>query len=439
MPNDKIQDVGGQLAETVRPAGFSLSASASAAIAVLTVGVVFGIVALASAQDSRMTAARRAAVVEGVSAQLIQAYFDRPAAEKIAALVRQRLKAGSYDAQEDPAEFARLLTAHLREVNGDLHLSVRYSADPIPERRSPSEPTAAEVAARRERSASANFGFTEVRLFRANIGYIRFDGFHPYRWSEPTLTSTLAFLRGASALVLDLRYNTGGEADMVDKLNEVLLRRDPALTFILTSGATASAAEAVSHAMRDKNGATLVGERTMGAGNAGTMRRVDAYFEVFVPVFHTEWDGVGVTPHIEVAPEAAVERAQQIATERLADRAREPSDREGLRYLSEAARLRAGAILLAIRDAPFDASEARDVSGRYQYPNSVLGISVESERLIAQVEGRARRYSFTRRADGSYFAASDHVLMRFLRNEAGQVIALDWFEGGRSSPAHRIQ
>jgi hypothetical protein len=420
----------------VRPAGFSFSASA--ATAVLTVGVVVGIVALASAQDSRMTPARRAAVVEGVSTQLIQAYFDRPAAEKIAAHVHQRLKAGSYDAQEDPAEFARLLTSHLREVNGDLHLSVRYSADPIPERRSPSEPTAAEVAARRERSASANFGFTEVRLFRANIGYIRFDAFHPYRWSEPTLTSTLDFLRGASALVLDLRYNTGGEADMVNKLNEVLLRRDPALTFILTSGGTASAAEAVSLAMH-KNGATLVGERTMGAGNAGTMRRVDAHFEVFVPVFHTEWDGVGVTPHIEVAPEAAVERAQQIATERLAARAREPSDREGLRYLSEAARLRADAIMLAIRDAPFDASEARDVSGRYQYPNSVLGISVEGERLIAQVEGRARRYSFTRRADGSYFAANDRVLMRFLRNEAAQVIALDWFEGGRSSPARRIR
>ena len=177
----------------------------------------------------------------------------------------------------------------------------------------------------------------------------------------------------------------------------------------------------------------------MGAGNAGTMRRVDAHFEVFVPVIHTAWDGVGVTPHIAVAPEAAVERAQEIAAERLAERVRNQEDREGLQYLAEAARFRADAILLASREAKFDAAEARDVSGRYRYPKSVLRVWDEAERLIAQVEGRARRYTFTRRNDGSYFAAADRVVMRFFKDETGRVIALDWFEGGRSSPARRIR
>jgi len=69
----------------------------------------------------------------------------------------------------------------------------------------------------------------------------------------------------------------------------------------------------------------------------------------------------------------------------------------------------------------------------------VIRVSVEGERLIAQVEGRARRYEFRRRADGSYFAANDRVLMRFLRDASGQVTGLDWFEGGRSSPGPRIQ
>ena len=166
----------------------------------------------------RLTSVWRSAVVEGASLQLIQAYFDRSAADKIADHVRQRLKAGAYDTMEDPAEFARLLTKDLREVNGDLHLTVRYSPEPIPERRAPSEPTAEEIALQRDRAASANFGFTEIKRLRPNLGYIRFDAFHPYRWSESTLASTLAFLRGTSALVLDLRYNTGGEADMVNQL-----------------------------------------------------------------------------------------------------------------------------------------------------------------------------------------------------------------------------
>ena len=169
------------------------------------------------------------------------------------------------------------------------------------------------------------------------------------------------------------------------------------------------------------------------------MRRVDAHFEVFVPVIHTAWDGIGVEPDIVVAPEAAVERAQQVACERLAERANTQQDRDGLKYLSEAARTRAEAILLAVRDVAFDPSEAHDVTGRYRYPNSVMSIWAEEGQLIAQVEGRARRYSFRRRADGSYFAPKDRVVMRFLRNEAGQIIALDWFEGGRSSPAQRIR
>jgi hypothetical protein len=402
------------------------------------IGLLVAIAGAQAAQQSRMTPAWRTAVVEGVSAQLLEAYFDKAVAGKIAAHVRSRLKAGAYDSLDDPAEFARLLTTHLREVNGDLHLNVRYSAEPIPERRTPSEPTAEEVANQRYRAATVNFGFTEFRVLRANVRYIRFDAFHPLRWSEPALSAALAFARDGTALILDLRYNTGGEADMVDRFNDELLRRDPALTLILTSGGTASAAEAVAYRMRERNGATLIGEKTLGAGNAGTNRRVDAHFEVFVPVVHTEWDGVGVAPHVEVAPEAALERAQQLAAERLASRAKTQADREGLMYLSDAARLRAELILSDIREAPLDAAEAKTIVGRYQYPASVLRLWIEADRLIAQVEGRARRYSFTRRMDGSYFAAADRVVIRFLRNDAGGVLGLDWTEGGRSSPARRI-
>jgi hypothetical protein len=174
----------------------------------LSFGAHSGSVPPQGGQGLRLTPAWRASVVDGVSAQIVEAYFDRDVAPKIAALVRGRLKAGAYEAQDDPAEFARLLTTHLREVNGDLHLSVRFSPEPIPERRTPSEPTAAEIAAQRDRAAAANFGFAETRLLRANIGYLRFDAFHPLRWSKPALDAALAFLRDRSALILDLRYNS---------------------------------------------------------------------------------------------------------------------------------------------------------------------------------------------------------------------------------------
>jgi hypothetical protein len=52
---------------------------------------------------------------------------------------------------------------------------------------------------------------------------------------------------------------------------------------------------------------------------------------------------------------------------------------------------------------------------------------------------RPSAFAFTRRNDGSYFGAADRVVMRFLRDTSGQVVALDWFEGGRSSPARRMR
>jgi hypothetical protein len=393
----------------------------------------------APSQPRRLDATWKSSVVEGVIEQLQRAYFDPEAARRIAILLRERVKSGVYDVVLDPAEFARLLSTHLKEVNGDKHLNVRYSAEPLPTRKAPTEPTAEEIKRRRERATLSNFGFREVRVIQGNIGYIRFDEFSPRSWSEETLAATLRFVGHTDALILDLRYNTGGEADMVDAVGEVVAQRLAELTFILTSGGTASAAEAVAFKARERNRATLIGERTLGAGNAGTSRRVDDHFEVFVPVVRGPWDGIGVLPHIEVPADAALTKAQMLAATRLAERTTDKQLATQYAYITQSAELQMKAILQDIRLVPLDTSDAKAVSGRYRYPDFVLRVSAEPELVIAQVEGRARRYEFKRRADGSYYAAADRVVMRFVRNESGRVESLIWLERGRPSPAPRIQ
>jgi hypothetical protein len=58
--------------------------------AVLSLGLIAGpIEAQGSDQGRQMTSGWRKSVVEGVSVQLVQAYFDRAVAERIAAHVRQ--------------------------------------------------------------------------------------------------------------------------------------------------------------------------------------------------------------------------------------------------------------------------------------------------------------------------------------------------------------
>ncbi len=70
--------------------------------------------------------------------------------------------------------------------------------------------------------------------------------------------------------------------------------------------------------------ATLIGEVTGGGANPGGSRVINERFEVFIPVgaavnpiTGTNWEGVGVTPHIEASADEAfdiaLEKAQAAA------------------------------------------------------------------------------------------------------------------------------
>jgi len=118
-----------------------------------------------------LDAATRRDVVDTVSAQVERIYVDADTGRMIATRVRGRLAAGAYDTVSDPRALARLLTADLRTVNHDLHLSVAYSAP---------DPTAAGGP---QRGGSLSFlarsnHFRSVRVDPpGNIGYFEINGF----------------------------------------------------------------------------------------------------------------------------------------------------------------------------------------------------------------------------------------------------------------------
>jgi C-terminal processing protease CtpA/Prc len=90
-----------------------------------------------------------------------------------------------------------------------------------------------------------------------------------------------------------------------------------AKVFVLTSGATASAAEHMTLALKRTHRATIVGETTAGAGNYGGPQPLDGgKFSVFVPVGRTYdpdtgkgWEGTGIAPDVAVPAERALYEA----------------------------------------------------------------------------------------------------------------------------------
>jgi C-terminal processing protease CtpA/Prc len=95
--------------------------------------------------------------------------------------------------------------------------------------------------------------------------------------------------------------------------------------YLLTSNFTASAAEHFALAMKRTGRATLIGEKTAGAGNYGGMRPIGAHFMAFVPVGMTRdpetgarWEANGIEP--DILTDAQVALVEALKRNGIADR-----------------------------------------------------------------------------------------------------------------------
>ncbi len=315
--------------------------------------------------DPALDPARRAEIIDGVLARLEAHYVYPETALAMSAAVRARAQAGAYNAITDARVLADTLTAHLRAVSHDKHLSVQVSPRPIPE--AAADPaTDPELKARREMQMRfMNYGFEELRHLKGNVGYLKLKGFAPADGdgAREAVAQAMGFLSRTDALIIDLRDNQGGEPAMVQllasyffgetpvHLNSLYWRPDDRTeefwthatldgprygpdrpVYVLTSRRTFSAAEEFSYDLQQQGRATIVGETTGGGAHPGDVERVTEYVGVWVPsgrainpVSGTNWEGVGVVPDVAVGEEKAFDAAYRAAIEALLARATHPA------------------------------------------------------------------------------------------------------------------
>lgn len=307
-------------------------------------------------------AASKTEIVTGIRKAIAGNYVVAGKRAALDAALLKGLKAGRYDAA-DPGEFTRRLNEDLYAVAQDKHLSLffdpRMSAE-IAGRGSQNdeiEDTPFFKAMMRQR----NYGITEMKLLPGNVRYIRYDGFG---WtgaeSRAAIDAAMAFLREGDAAILDLRGNGGGSPEAVRRIASYFVPAGtPLVTFhlrseaptsstseavpggqlrlplyVLTSNRAASAAEEfVSHVARLGFG-TLVGETTAGAAYRNEHFAMPGGFVMSVSIGYPElpgggnWEGKGVAPKIAVPADRALDRAQQDAAQKLAEKAQGPQRTE---------------------------------------------------------------------------------------------------------------
>ncbi len=289
-------------------------------------------------------AAERQRVIGAVTKNLREHYFDSGEGRKIADAVLAHAQHGDYDAMTEGA-FAEALTRQMRNVSQNMDLVVVYSASALP-----SGPPPGVEERYRSAMLQSNCTFEKVEVLAHNIGYVKLNSFPDASICEGTAVAEMARLNGADAVIFDLRDNGGGNGDMVSLLAGYLFtrptyiyspRENPSAqswtqspvagnrladkpVYVLTSGATASAAEQFCYNLKMLKRATLVGETTRGSAHAGVFHRIDDHFgmgipevEVKNPYGKSDWEAVGVEPDMKVNAADALETAEKLAERRL--------------------------------------------------------------------------------------------------------------------------
>jgi hypothetical protein len=302
-------------------------------------------------------AAKRAEIIDSVSAALRQVYVFPDVAARMEEHIRQRARAGAYDEMGTVDVFAEALTEDLRSISHDLHLGVGYvSPEAVARMTAERDPAAAERE-EREELARRNFTFRRVEILPGNVGYLRFDNFIGAEYAGPTAIAAMNFLANCDALIVDLRYNGGGDPSLIQlissyffeepvHLNSFYIRRTdstdqfwtqahvegPRLSgvdiYVLTSDRTFSGAEEFSYNLKNLKRGTIVGDTT-GGGAHPVEGHLVAHLNVGIrvpfgravnPITGTNWEGVGVIPDIAVPAEQALDQAHIMALRKLRER-----------------------------------------------------------------------------------------------------------------------
>ena len=306
---------------------------------VLLLMLPVSLLAQAAPVPPRLSAEVRAAVIDSAVARLARTYVEADTGRMIGDRIKARLAAGAYDRLDNPAQFAEAVTTDLRSLNGDLHLSLRYTP---PGGGGPSGPGGPGGADPRLQ----NFGLGRLEILDGNVGYLEITGFMGAPGYQDAVVDALRFLARTDAVIIDVRRNPGGSGEMShfvfshflgatpvstirvsrrapappvvrQSLGEVPGPRRPDVPlFVLTSRATGSAAEEFSFVLKNRKRATIVGTRTAGAGHMVTSAPVGHGFVIGLSITRVsdpetglEWEQVGVQPDRDVAADAALVEA----------------------------------------------------------------------------------------------------------------------------------
>lgn len=315
----------------------------------------------------------RTSVIQDIIQLTREKYVYPEIGENISSQIQNKLNDGEYDEIADEGELALQLTSDLRSISNDHHWSVVYDPEGAADQVDPENEADKDRLARYlEMARKTNYGFERVERLKGNIGYLGLRRFEPSEYGGETAVAAMNFVSNCDTLIIDIRQNHGGYPSMVQLITSYLydseprhintfyyrptddtqqfwtfphvpgMRRPDIPVYVLISNITGSGAEEFAYNLKHMERATLIGETTAGYAHPVTKEVVQKDFDVRLPygrpinpITGSNWEGVGVEPHIAVPAEDALKAAHLNAIEQLVMTCKDENDRNDLAWAAE--------------------------------------------------------------------------------------------------------
>ena len=304
--------------------------------------------------DLKMNPKETKLLIDSISAVLNRWYIYPDRAVLYEKKLNINYKKGIYNKVQTRSDLIKQLSDDLQAAQKDVHLKIGY----FPETSKNLELSNLDSVDLAERDAKLgysrqnHFSFIKKEILPGNIGYLRWDAFDRFvEEALPIYDSAFNFVSKCKVLIIDLRYNLGGRADMEYALqnyfferrtamNHLILRSNDTLKkytnpsktsfklgmpiYILTSSKTVSAAEDFTYGLQQVKRALTVGDTTWGGAHTVHYYSLGQGFVISVPsqrsfnqISKTNWEGTGIFPDFATSSDEALEEALLLIYKKL--------------------------------------------------------------------------------------------------------------------------
>ncbi len=291
-------------------------------------------------------------IVNSVSKILLNDYVYHDTAQLMSKYILKQLAEWKYKTISTVVSLTDALNADIKTIVNDGHFQITYN--PVMEKQLLTEGKLAPTPIAIGNYRNANAGIRSIKILNGNIGLLELGNFvEPTKDAKEAMRSALTFLANTNAIIFDLRNNGGGSPTMVQYICGYFFEKETHLMdwysrptnktteyytkpdstekrfidkpiYILAGKGTASAAEEFCYDLKHLKRATLIGQASAGAAHGTLERAVGHGVIVYVPYAHminaitkTDWEHTGAIPDIAIAPEKALEVAQEKIFETL--------------------------------------------------------------------------------------------------------------------------